>query len=80
MDLQTRKITFVREFLNIESEQIVIRLEKYLQKEKKNNFDLEFHPITEIILNERIDKSLADSSNQKLTDVDDFLLEIEKWD
>jgi hypothetical protein len=79
MDLQTRKISFVREFLNIENEQIVIRLEKYLKKEKKNNVDLQLHPITDVVLNQRIDKSIEDSSNQKLTDADDFLAEIEKW-
>lgn len=79
MDLQTRKISFVREFLNIENEQIVIRLEKYLKKEKKNNEDLQFNPITDVVLNQRIDKSIEDSSNQKLTDADDFLAEIEKW-
>ena len=79
MDLQTRKISFVREFLNIENEQIVIRLEKYLKKEKKNNEDLQFNLITDVVLNQRIDKSIEDSSNQKLTDADDFLAEIEKW-
>ncbi|PJJ10378.1 hypothetical protein CLU83_3787 [Flavobacterium sp. 1] len=30
MDLQTRKIAFVQEFLSIESEEIVSRLEKLL--------------------------------------------------
>ena len=34
MDLQTRKITFVQEFLKIQSEEVIIRLEKLLEKEK----------------------------------------------
>jgi hypothetical protein len=32
MDLQTRKLTFVKEFLNIQSEEIVDRFEKMLKK------------------------------------------------
>lgn len=34
MDLQTRKITFVQEFLKIQSEEVIIRLEKLLEKGK----------------------------------------------
>lgn len=33
MDLQTRKIKFVQEFLKLQSEQAISRLEKILQKE-----------------------------------------------
>ena len=34
MDLQTRKIAFVQEFLSIQSVEVISRLEKYLKKEK----------------------------------------------
>lgn len=36
MDLQSRKISFVQEFLSIESEEIISRLENFLKKEKKS--------------------------------------------
>jgi preprotein translocase subunit Sss1 len=35
MDLQTRKIEFVQEFLKVQSEEIIVRLEKILRKENK---------------------------------------------
>ena len=42
MDLQTRKIEFVQEFLKIQSEEAIERLEKLLKKEKKNKKSIRF--------------------------------------
>jgi hypothetical protein len=39
MDLQTRKISFVQEFLSIQSEEVISSLEKYFKKEKKKDID-----------------------------------------
>jgi hypothetical protein len=36
MDLQSRKISFVQEFLSIESEVLISRLENFLKKKKKS--------------------------------------------
>ncbi|AOW08513.1 hypothetical protein [Flavobacterium gilvum] len=80
MDLQTRKITFIQEFLSIQNEEIVARLENFLKKEKKNYADKEFRPMTIEELNRRINRSEQDSINGRLTEMNDFLAEIEKWD
>jgi hypothetical protein len=80
MDLQTRKISFVQEFLSIESEEIISRLEKYLKNEKITIKEKPFKPMTIEELNRRIDQSEQDSINGRLTEMDDFLAEIEKWD
>jgi hypothetical protein len=78
MDLQTRKITFVQEFLNIQSEDIVIRFEKMLKKEKKRSIE-DFHPMTLDEFNKRIDQSLLDSNNGKLTNNNELITEIDGW-
>ena len=45
MDLQTRKISFVQEFLNLQSEEIIIRFERLLKKEKKKISAKELKPM-----------------------------------
>ena len=79
MDLQTRKISFVQEFLSIQSEEVISRLEKYLKKEKISMEEKAFKPMTIEELNRRIDQSEQDSINGRLTESKDLLKEIKKW-
>ena len=80
MDLQSRKISFVQEFLSIESEELIYRFEKLLKNRKVTEEDADFRPMTIAELNRRIDQSEQDSINGRLTEMNDFLAEIEKWD
>lgn len=79
MDLQTRKLTFVKEFLNIQNEDIVDRFEKMLKKEKKRSIEIDFQPMSLDEFNKRIDQSMLDSNNGKLTNIDELIKEIEEW-
>ena len=63
MDLQTRKIEFVQEFLKLQSEEVVMLLENLLKQ--KTAADNGFEPMTVIELNSRIDKSEEDFKNGK---------------
>lgn len=78
MDLQSRKIEFVQEFLKLQSEEAISRLEKLLRIEKRWEGN-RLEPMTVQEFNARIDKSMGDSKNGKLTEVNDLLEEIEKW-
>ena len=79
MDLQTRKISFIQEFLSIQSEEVISRLEKYLEKEKKINIDKEFSPMTLEEFESRIDQSMEDSKNGRVIEANQLLEEIKKW-
>lgn len=79
MDLQTRKIEFVQEFLKVQSEEVVMRLEKVLKKEKKKSSEAVLSPMSLDELNKRIDKSLLDASNGKITENTDLAKEIQGW-
>lgn len=79
MDLQTRKISFVQEFLNLQSEEIILQFEKLLRKEKKKISSKELNPMTLEEFNSRIDTSLEDSKEGRLTESSELLSEIEKW-
>ncbi len=79
MDLQSRKITFVQEFLKIQSEEVILRLEKLLEKEKGKMTVVEFTPMTIDEFNERIDESLNDSHYGRLTENSVLITEIKEW-
>ncbi|WP_235890223.1 hypothetical protein [Flavobacterium gawalongense] len=69
MDLQSRKINFVQEFLSIQSEEVVSRLEKFLKKEKEKEKFVEaekLQPMTIEDFNKRIDQSMEDSKNNRI--------------
>jgi len=77
MDLQSRKIEFVQEFLKIQSEEVVSRLEKLLRRE--NKFDEDFQPMSMTEFNSRIDQSMNDSKNGRLTKASELKAKIDKW-
>lgn len=77
MDLQTRKIQFVQEFLKLESEKAISHFEKLLKKETA--LDSQFNPMTIEEFHVRINQANEDSKNGKLTESSQLLSEIEKW-
>ncbi len=79
MDLQTRKIAFVQEFLSIESEEMISRLEKLLRGEKISMKDENLKPMSVAELNRRIDQSMEDSKNGRVIEAKELLEEIKKW-
>jgi len=79
MDLQARKIEFVQEFLKIQREDIVKRLEELLKKEKQKLYSVRIEPFSNEEFNERIEKSMDDSRNGRLTENKELLAEVKKW-
>lgn len=79
MDIQTRKIEFIQKFLKVESEDVINRLEKILRIENKTSEKEEFESMTIEEFNERIDKSMEDSKNGRLSKASDLKAKMEKW-
>ena len=73
MDLQTRKIEFVQEFLKLQDEEAVARLEKLLEKEKKPDNVKEIKPMSKEELNQRIDQSESDFENNRFKTTSELL-------
>ena len=63
MDLQTRKIEFVQEFLKLQSEEVISQFESLLRKKSQKAEVLKPMSIKE--LNSRIDKSEKDFKEGK---------------
>jgi hypothetical protein len=76
MDLQTRKINFIQEFLKLQSEKAISHLESLLKNETSEN---EENPMSVEDYQLRIQQSIDDSKNNRMTESNDLLSEIEKW-
>ncbi len=79
MNIQTRKISFVQEFLNLQNEEIILLFEELLEKAKRQIPYNELRAMTLEEFNKRIDISLRDSKEGRLTESSELLAEIEKW-
>lgn len=79
MDLQVRKIHFVQEFLRLNNEQIVNKLESILKTEKSKLFSDSPKELSMLELNNMIDKAEDDSKNSRLKNVHELRNEIKSW-
>lgn len=79
MNIEARKIEFIQEFLKLQREETISKLEKILQQERKYSDNKKTDTMSARELNKRIDKSMEDSRNGRLTEANDLLAEIEKW-
>ncbi|KAB1069830.1 hypothetical protein F6U93_03195 [Tamlana haliotis] len=79
MDLQTRKLELIQEFLKVQSEDVISRLEKILRKENLKNDNKDFKPMTIEEFNSRIDKSMEDSASGRLIESSELKAKIDKW-
>ena len=74
MDIQSRKIAFIQEFLKIQNESILNRFEELLKNTQENVSQMSVDE-----LNNRIDKSLSDSKKDKVVLAEELLQDIENW-
>ncbi|MFH6960490.1 hypothetical protein ACHRV1_24080 [Flavobacterium aquidurense] len=79
MDLEARKISFVQEFLRLQSEEIVIHLENLLHKQKVELLDQEMKSMNIEQFNKEIDQSLNDAKNARIISAKDLKSKIQKW-
>lgn len=77
MNLEARKIEFVQEFLKLQSEETLSRLEKILSLEKKFSDEQTIEPMTEEELNKRINQSESDFRNNRFKSSSELLAKYE---
>ncbi len=74
MDLQTRKIEFVMEFFQIQSEEAIERFEKLLKREQKNS---QTDSMSAKELSDRIEKSELDFKENRYKSTSELLAKYE---
>jgi hypothetical protein len=72
MDLQSRKILFVQEFLNLQNEEIIQSLEDFLKIMKIESLDEKLNPMTVDQFHKEIDLSMEDSVQGRITKATDL--------
>ena len=79
MDIQTRKLAFIQEFLRIQNEEIISGLEKMMKNRKAELYEQDMKPMSIEQLNKDISLSLDDSINDSVISAKDLKEKIKKW-
>ena len=79
MDLQTRKIAFVQEFLRLQDEEIIGGLENFLKKKRIEMFEKNQTPMSIEQFNHEIDKALTDVEEGRMIKASDLKKKVQKW-
>jgi len=79
MDLQTRKIHFIQEFLRTANSNILEKFEKMLKQERKKMYEDEVKPMTLHQYEKRIDSALDDYKNKRVTNAKKLKKQIASW-
>ena len=79
MDLQARKLNLIQEFLRINSEELITKLDNFLHTEKRRIYEQELKPMSMDSFNAGIDQSEDDAVNGRVTDANQLRKEVEGW-
>ena len=79
MDLQAKKIHFIQEFLRVNSEDLIDKLEKLLHIGTKKFHSEKQKSITTDELNAMINQAEEDSLNGRMTEAKNLKNDIEQW-
>jgi len=74
-NIETRKIKFVQEFLDLKSERIISELERLLRTETGKSFE----PMSSTEYESQIDEAMEDSRNGRMVKATDLKAKIQKW-
>ncbi len=79
MDLQSRKIQFIQEFLKYANSNILDKFEELLKQERSKEFEKEIEPMTLDEYENRIEKAFEDVKNNRVKSAKNLKSEIATW-
>lgn len=79
MDLQSRKITFIQEFLRLQNEEIVSGLEDLLRRKQAEQYEKNLTPMSAEQFNREIDQAMTDSEQDRVTSALNLREKARKW-
>ena len=79
MDIQTRKINFVQEFLRLRNIKLIEKLEKILLEDKAKEYEANLKPINIDNFNKMIDKSIDEVKQGKVVNARKLKESVKKW-
>jgi hypothetical protein len=79
MDIQTRKINFVQEFLRLRNTKLIEKLERILLEDKAKDYEANLKPISIDNFNIMIDKSIEDAKQGNVINARELKESVKKW-
>jgi hypothetical protein len=79
MDIQTRKINFVQEFLRLRNIKLIEKLEKILLEDKAKEYEANLKPLSIDSFHKMIDKSIEDANQGKVVSARELKESVKKW-
>jgi len=79
MDIQTRKINFVQEFLRLKNIKLIEKLEKILLEDKAKDYEANLKPLSIDNFNKMIDKSIEDAKQGNVVNARELKESVKKW-
>ena len=79
INIQTRKLNFIEEFLRIGDEQLINKLELLLKTEKKIVYERTLKPMSHKEFYTMVDKSLQDSKNGNVISTKELKEKVKQW-
>ena len=79
MDIQTRKINFIQEFLRLRNIKLIEKLEKILLEDKAKDYEANLKPINLDNFNKMIDKSIEDVKLGNVVNARELKESVKKW-
>ena len=79
MDIQTRKLNFVQEFLRLRNIKLIEKLEKILLEDKAKDYEANLKPLSSDNFNRMVDKSLEDDKQGNYVNARDLKVSVRKW-
>lgn len=79
MNLESRKISLIQEFLRIDNEKIINALENLLHTSKSEIFESNLKPMSIVEFNLEIDNAIRDEESGRLIKANDLKNKIKKW-
>ena len=79
MDIQTRKINFVQEFLRLKNIKLIEKLEKILLEDKAKDYEDNLKPLSIDNFNKMVDKSIEDATQGNVVDARELKESVKRW-
>ena len=79
MDIQTRKINFIQEFLRLRNIKLIEKLEKILLEDKAKDYEANLKPMSGDNFNKMIDKSIDNAKQGKVVNAQELKESVKKW-
>jgi hypothetical protein len=79
MDIQTRKINFVQEFLRLRNIKLIEKLENVLLEDKAKDYEANLKPMSIDNFNKMIDKSIDDAKQGNVVNARELKESVKKW-